>query len=194
MGNDSTPAAAAAVNGNGNPLGSEADLMDLLDAAGAIVPDEVTGRTGHPAPGYVDASGTDLVARILAWRADAAKAPRIPAQGTRAVFVQALREFADLVESTPAIPLPALPHMASVDVWSHLHHDEGTQDGRFTAVHDFADAFGAEVAEDREGDRKARTGFGPITLHVFGYADPARPASRAVTRPAAVEGALGVAA
>lgn len=86
----------------------------------------------------------------------------------RAEVVEALRQFADLIESDPTIPTPT---PGSIHAWSFLMRAQGTQAERFTAVHDFAEAHGAAVSVRNENDRQASAHFGPIELTVHAYAD-----------------------
>ena len=99
----------------------------------------------------------------------------------RAAFAAQLREFADLVESTPAIPIPN-----DVDVWAHIQeYGSGLpQAQRFSLVHDFAEAFDVPVKMDTDGCRGAEKHFGMIELRVFGYPDKdkASSAPRVITR------------
>jgi hypothetical protein len=96
----------------------------------------------------------------------------------RAQFVRMMREFADLIESTPTIPTPN-----SVDIWAFLHAGETTQAERFDAVHDFAEAQGVPVKEDYKNDLRAETILlGLIKLRVHAYADAARDVARDAAR------------
>jgi hypothetical protein len=99
--------------------------------------------------------------------------------GQRAEFIAGLRAFADLVETDPSIPTPI-----DIDVWSFIssYHFGLKQDERFELVHDFADAHGVTVTEDRDGDRTAEKHFGPVHLRVIGCADE-KPKGQTVTRP-----------
>lgn len=106
----------------------------------------------------------------------------------RAESIQALRDLLDVLEANPHIPAPEF-----ISFVNRLY--DGTEAERFGRLHDIADAFGIEVLEDENLDRRLRGKFGPLTLNGHAYADhrqsaPApAPAPRVVQRPAGNGGA-----
>ena len=107
--------------------------------------------------------------------------PQDPADA-RAEYIAGLRAFIDLLESDPTIPTPSTG-LAGTGISAHLHANSGlTQDERFELIHDFADAHQVPVVADHTGMRKAEKRFGPVTFHVYAFAD-AKPEPVTVTRP-----------
>lgn len=104
----------------------------------------------------------------------------------RAQFIADLRAFADLIETNPVLPTPNF----GADVWAFLSKDQGTEEQRFNAVHDFAEAYGVDVTEDSDGDRRAEKKFGAVEYKVHAYCDGSVSKSRprVVTRPGAQSG------
>ena len=101
-------------------------------------------------------------------------------QAERAAWCKAMREFVDMVESDPVIPVPD-----SVDIWTHLWPGESswTQAQRIAAVHDFAERFGAQVrALGKQPNRQVSIAVGEIKMNVHSYPqdDPGAPRSKVV--------------
>ncbi|AJP04744.1 hypothetical protein TU94_28140 [Streptomyces cyaneogriseus subsp. noncyanogenus] len=73
-------------------------------------------------------------------------------------YIAALRKLADWLESNPDAPVPSSDRLL-VPLMTNR------------AVEDFADSHGVTAEIDKDGNASASVPFGPINLHVYGYAD-----------------------
>ena len=103
----------------------------------------------------------------------------------RAEVVKALREMADLLESSPWLPVPFSGHLQA-----QAASYGQSQAERFAALRTIAQRMGVNVVEHDSGSREAARAFGPFKYFVHENADtyPARGADRIV--PAEEDAAL----
>jgi hypothetical protein len=96
----------------------------------------------------------------------------------RAAVVAALREVADLLESSPWLPVP---HVGNLQACVALGRP---QDERFAAVRAFAQHMNVDVVEHPSGSREAARRFGPIRYFAHVNADEPGAGSRDRVVPA----------
>jgi hypothetical protein len=94
----------------------------------------------------------------------------------RTATVAALRELADLLESSPWLPVP---HFGSLQACVALGRPQGE---RFAAVRTFAEHMNVDVVEHPSGSREAARFYGPIKYfaHVNSDEPPVHGADRVV--------------
>lgn len=86
-------------------------------------------------------------------------------QQQRAVVVAALRELADLIESSPWLPVPSF---GGLQCCVRLGRPQAE---RFAAVREFANHLGVDVIESQRGARRAGRFFGPVELYAVANPD-----------------------
>ena len=96
----------------------------------------------------------------------------------RAATVAALRELADLLESSPRLPVP---HVGSLQACVALGRPQGE---RFAAVRAFAQHMNVDVVEHPSGSREAARFYGPIKYFAHVNADEPATGSRDRVVPA----------
>lgn len=94
---------------------------------------------------------------------------------TRAEFVAALREIADLVEADTSLPVPYSVSMQG-GIAPHEVQENGTirhftQAERFAVVRRAASALGVDVIEEKNLSRRAVRWFGPVQFTTYASPD-----------------------